>query len=310
MASPPDYRGKGSHRSRGHPPRRKKIKGVARKNLPPRAEAMLHGQAQDPAQSEASSHEAIRAHKYRRLARKHWRTLARTPLIKFGNFRLCVAWMPNATTPAQTPAHRIPIIVDDTVIGCGFLLKTNTRRKKSSRPEVTGAVTLLRFFVRYVALATSLQLRNIDLVKARQRAAEHEHEEIKLRTELSRRMTGISEGPARAEKESHTEQLVHRMLDYIEKEYARPITLKECANHLEFNAAYLCNLFSRTVGISFKRYLTRLRVEKARALLSDPTRRVSDVAYTVGYTDVGRFRLAFKAATGLAPATWRNSLKT
>jgi YesN/AraC family two-component response regulator len=270
---------------------------------------MLHGRPGDSGRDEASSHEAIRAHKYRRLASKHWQTLARTPLIKSGNFRLCVTWAPKAATGSHRPAHRIPIIVDDAVIGCAFLLKTNARRRKSSRPQMTKAVVLLRFLVRYLAIATSLQLRNIELAKAHQCAAEHEQEERKLRTELSRRVSGISQKPAQLEEESHTEQLVHRMLNYIEQGYARPITLKECANHLEFNAAYLCNLFSRTVGIPFKRYLTRLRVEKARALLSDPTRRVSEVAYAVGYTDTGRFRLAFKAATGLAPATWRNSLK-
>ncbi|HWM26499.1 MAG TPA: helix-turn-helix domain-containing protein [Chthoniobacterales bacterium] len=149
----------------------------------------------------------------------------------------------------------------------------------------------------------------MDLTKTHQQAAEHAHEETRLRSELNRKLPGILRAASRSKDESHTEQLVHRMLDYIEKEYTRPITLKECACNLEFNAAYLCALFSRTIGIPFKSYLTRLRLEKARELLSDPTRRVSDVAYAVGYTSADRFRLAFKAATGLAPVTWRSSLQ-
>ena len=139
---------------------------------------------------------------------------------------------------------------------------------------------------------------------------EHEHEETKLRAELSRGLPGIVGESGRAEDESHTEQVVHRMLDYIQKGYVRPITLKECARNLEFNAAYLCALFSRTVGLPFKSYLTRLRLEKAKGLLSDPTRRISDVAYAVGYTNANQFRLVFKAATGLAPVTWRSNLHT
>jgi two-component system response regulator YesN len=180
---------------------------------------------------------------------------------------------------------------------------------KSSRAQSYAAATLLRFFVRYVATATALELRDMDLTKTHQQAAEHEHEETKLRSELSRKLPGILGRAGRPKDESHTEQLVHRMLEYIEREYTRPITLKECASNLEFNAAYLCALFSRTIGIPFKSYLTRLRLEKARELLSDPTRRISDVAYAVGYASADRFRLAFKAATGLAPVTWRSSLQ-
>lgn len=204
----------------------------------------------------------------------------------------------------------MPFVVDDMIIGFAFLSRTSKPRRKPSRAQFGRAAALLRLFVRFVATATSLELRNLELAKEHQQATEHQHEETKLRAELGRRLPGILGETGRAEAESHTEQLVHRMLDYIQKGYARPITLKECARNLEFNAAYLSALFSRTVGLPFKSYLTRLRLEKAKDLLSDPTRRVSDVAYAVGYTNPNRFRLAFKAITGLAPVTWRSNLHT
>jgi YesN/AraC family two-component response regulator len=204
---------------------------------------------------------------------------------------------------------RIPVVVDDMIVGFAFLLRTSKPKRKSSRTDFCWAAALLRLFVRYVEAATALALRNLELAKEHQQTTEHEHEETKLRAELRRRLPGILGETGRAEEESHTEQLVHRMLDYIHKGYPRPITLKECARDLEFNAAYLSALFSRTVGVPFKSYLTRLRLEKAKELLSDPTRRVSDVAFAVGYSSANRFRLAFKAATGLAPVTWRSSLQ-
>jgi YesN/AraC family two-component response regulator len=204
----------------------------------------------------------------------------------------------------------MPVVVDGMIIGFAFLSRTSKRTRKSSRAQFARAAALLRMFVRYVGTATSLELRNLELAKEHQQTTEHQHEETKLRAELRRRLPGILGETGRAEEESHTEQLVHRMLDYIQQGYARPITLKECARNLEFNAAYLCALFSRTVGLPFKSYLTRLRLEKAKGLLSDPTRRISDVAYAVGYTNAKQFRLAFKAATGLAPVTWRSNLHT
>jgi YesN/AraC family two-component response regulator len=204
----------------------------------------------------------------------------------------------------------MPFVVDDMIIGFAFLLRTSKPGRKASRAQFGQAAALLRLFVRYVATATSLELRNLEVAKEHQQATEHQHEETKLRAELGRRLPGILGETGRTEAESHTEQLVHRMLDYIQKGYARPITLKECARNLEFNAAYLSALFSHTVGLPFKSYLTRLRLEKAKDLLSDPTRRVSDVAYAVGYTNPNQFRLAFKAITGLAPVTWRSNLHT
>lgn len=59
----------------------------------------------------------------------------------------------------------------------------------------------------------------------------------------------------------------------------------------------------------FKTYLTEVRVEKARELLRDPTRNVSEVAYAVGYASENRFRIAFKRVTGLSPTSWRDTLR-
>jgi two-component system response regulator YesN len=76
------------------------------------------------------------------------------------------------------------------------------------------------------------------------------------------------------------------------------------------NAAYASALFSQVVGVPFKTYLTELRLEKAKALLSDPSKTVSEVAYSTGYASENRFRLAFKKATGLPPTTWRATMHT
>jgi len=311
MASASDYRRKEFHRpSRRTAFSRKKLNALADGNTMPGVKAGRRGLPSEPVRKETSPADSIRANKYQRLARRHWQNLPRSLLREFANLRCHVAWASTATALADAFELRTPIVVDDMIIGFAFLVRTSKPIRRSARAQFGEPLALLRLFVRYVETATSLDLRNMNLARANQQTAEHQHEETKLRAELSRRLPGMFGETGRAAEESHTEQLVHRMLDYIEKGYARPITLKECARNLEFNAAYLSALFSRTVGLPFKSYLTRLRLEKARELLSDPTRRVSDVAYAVGYTNANQFRLAFKAATGLAPVTWRSSLQT
>jgi AraC-like DNA-binding protein len=74
------------------------------------------------------------------------------------------------------------------------------------------------------------------------------------------------------------------------------------------NPAYLSGLFSKAVGLPFRSYLKELRLEKARTLLADPLKRISEIARVVGYTDSNRFRLDFKALNGLSPSAWRQTL--
>jgi two-component system response regulator YesN len=75
------------------------------------------------------------------------------------------------------------------------------------------------------------------------------------------------------------------------------------------NAAYLSALFSRTVGIPFKAYLTERRLQKAKELLGNPVKRTSEIAFAVGYSGEERFRCAFKKATGLCPKVWRETMQ-
>lgn len=309
MATPRDYHRKGLRRIRGHPLRRRKRTGDT-ENATLRAEGTLRGPGPHSARTEASSSDAILENNYRQLARQYWLDLPRTLLTRSKKLRVRVEWVTKALEPACAVELRIPIVIENIFVGYASVQRKRKRTKKLPRSQFAPVATLLRLFVRHVEIATSLELRSTALAKARQRAAEHEHEEMKLRAALSRRLPGLLGRPAGVEERSHVEKLVQRMLDYVQNEYMRPITLKECARQMEFNAAYLCALFSRTVGIPFKSYLTRLRLEKARYLLSDPTRRVSEVAYAVGYTNASRFRLAFKAATSLTPVRWRDTLRT
>jgi len=78
---------------------------------------------------------------------------------------------------------------------------------------------------------------------------------------------------------------------------------------MNLNAAYLSTLFSRHVRLPFKAYLTDIRLEKARVLLSDTGMNISDIAHAVGYASENRFRIAFKQATGLSPKLWRETLR-
>ncbi|MEP6938065.1 MAG: helix-turn-helix domain-containing protein, partial [Chthoniobacterales bacterium] len=52
----------------------------------------------------------------------------------------------------------------------------------------------------------------------------------------------------------------------------------------------------------------RVRIEKAKALLLDRRRRVSEVAYEVGFQSLTHFNRVFRKITGQSPTSFRRAL--
>src|ERR1035437_2764658 len=106
---------------------------------------------------------------------------------------------------------------------------------------------------------------------------------------------------------NHRQQLVQRMLDYIHEHYSHPVELHDLAAAMNLNASYVSSLFSTTLGVTFHRYLENFRLARAEDLLRDPVKRVSEVAYAVGYSNAGHFRNVFTTRIGLPPPAWRQA---
>lgn len=177
------------------------------------------------------------------------------------------------------------------------------------RPQFSRSARFLQLIVQHVQTASLADLRKADLTSAACVVVALEKEQARLHETLQRHFPPTPQVLHRSRPESHVEQIVHRLLDYTEQNYRKPITLQHCADKLGMNPAYLSDLFSSAVGVPFKAYLTKLRLEKAKELLGDPAKTASEVAYAVGYASENRFRIAFKKAIGLPPKIWRETLR-
>jgi AraC-like DNA-binding protein len=82
------------------------------------------------------------------------------------------------------------------------------------------------------------------------------------------------------------------------------ITLKGLAEHLGYSEKYCSELFRSKMGIPFSRYLKRLRIEKAKLLLSQQ-RGIAEVAESLGFSDQFGFSHSFKKAVGCSPREFR-----
>ena len=104
-----------------------------------------------------------------------------------------------------------------------------------------------------------------------------------------------------------SQQLVQRMLDYIQENYSRPIQLADVAASVRLGSSYVSTLFSTTLGVTFHHYLEDFRLARAKDILRDPVTRVAEAGYAVGYSNPNHFRNVFTARVGLPPSAWRET---
>lgn len=95
------------------------------------------------------------------------------------------------------------------------------------------------------------------------------------------------------------------VLDYINSEYQNGITLEDASRRVGFSTYYFSRLFKQKFEKSFIEYLTQLRIQKAKTLLSSPGVSVKNVCYSVGYSDPNYFARVFRRETGMSPSKYR-----
>lgn len=91
----------------------------------------------------------------------------------------------------------------------------------------------------------------------------------------------------------------------IQMEYGSDIGVGYLANRVFLSPSYLSFLFKKSTGQSLVKYITAIRMERAKELLRDSTIKVVDIASTVGFANTSYFNLMFKQYNGLTPVQYR-----
>lgn len=102
-----------------------------------------------------------------------------------------------------------------------------------------------------------------------------------------------------------TNPTIDRLIKYVNQNYAQQITLKELSHSLGLTPNYISKLFVENTGMSFKEYLTGVRIKNARELLENTDKPMSKVANLCGFNDSNYFSTAFKNVIGTSPMAYR-----
>lgn len=99
-----------------------------------------------------------------------------------------------------------------------------------------------------------------------------------------------------------------RALHHLGRNYAEPIALDTLAGHSNISPSHLSFLFRSEIGIPFKTLLCHIRIHQACSLLSrDDRRTVTDIALSVGFSDLSYFEKSFRRIVGQSPREFRRA---
>lgn len=95
---------------------------------------------------------------------------------------------------------------------------------------------------------------------------------------------------------------------FIRRHYNETITLNMLADQFYLHPNYLSRLFKEKTGKNFVEYMTEVRMEKVKEMLTDPEKKVSDISMMAGYENPRYFSKVFKQFTGMTPSEYREAL--
>jgi AraC-like DNA-binding protein/ligand-binding sensor protein len=110
------------------------------------------------------------------------------------------------------------------------------------------------------------------------------------------------------EKNKAEPLMVLKAREYITKNKAQSLSLTEVARVSGASVFHFCKVFKKTTGLTFTDYVARVRLEDAKAELLNPNRRISEIAYDVGFQSLTQFNRVFKRVFGLSPTEFRAHL--
>lgn len=103
---------------------------------------------------------------------------------------------------------------------------------------------------------------------------------------------------------------VELVIDFMNANLQRSISLTELAGVANLSPSHVCRLFKTHTGLSPGEYLRRLRMDKARHLLSTSVLSVKQIMAVAGYNSKSHFVRHFRRSFGLTPSEYRRTVST
>lgn len=98
---------------------------------------------------------------------------------------------------------------------------------------------------------------------------------------------------------------VQSAIAFMKENYQRQITLGELALHVGYSQNHFQRIFTEIMGSSPREYLEHVRVEKAKYLLAQNEKSLSEIAQDCGFSSQSYFSKVFRKRTFITPGEFR-----
>ncbi len=100
-----------------------------------------------------------------------------------------------------------------------------------------------------------------------------------------------------------------RVRDWMRDCFEEPLRLDDLSAEASLTSWHFLRAFRDTFGETPHDFMTRIRLERAKELLTVTNRSVTEICFDVGFTSLGSFSTLFRRQVGLSPAQFRRQVR-
>lgn len=199
----------------------------------------------------------------------------------------------------------IPIKIENIVLGAitaGFFLEKPglsrflIKRKSRSSPKIEYK-TACKLFDQFIVPAT-MEIK--EMIVLLEMAAEYISN-----TYLHIKDLHSGENLPMRRCRSREDTIIAHALEYIQKNYASLITVKNVAANCYCSESYINHSFKHRVNMNINTYINKVRIEHAKRLLLDNNDKIANIALDIGFGDPNYFSRVFTSLMGCSPSEFR-----
>jgi len=115
-------------------------------------------------------------------------------------------------------------------------------------------------------------------------------------------------GPKASQGELRNGNPIFRSLRYIDQHFTERLRVSQAARETGMSLSSFERAFKRETGVTFSRYVNKLRISKAQKMLKDNNLSMNQIAFDCGFTNQYHFTRMFKKIMRTPPKSYRRYL--
>ena len=109
-------------------------------------------------------------------------------------------------------------------------------------------------------------------------------------------------------KNENKQPILKKAKNYIESNYQKDVSIEEISKNVGMSQSLLFKLFRTEERTTPMKYLQKVRIEKANAMLIKGDMKIYEIAKACGFSDVAYFCKVYRNKTGYSPTAYKRAL--